>query len=109
MADPQTGQPKPEPQVPEKVTVTVETTDVEENIPHPTMELYRHTMLRGANMGSFLSLIIGPPVLLFRGVRKPAEMLHRLGNICLKGTVSALYSFIMTLKLMKFQLFRSLV
>lgn len=87
MTDPQTGQPKSEPQATEKVTVTVET-DGEENIPHSSMELYRHTMLRGANMGSLLSLVFGPPVLLFRGVRKPAEMLNRLGNICLKGTVS---------------------
>ncbi len=61
--------------------------DADENIPYPTLELYRHTILRGANMGSFLALVIGPPVLFIRGVRSPAEMLRRMASICAKGMV----------------------
>ena len=65
--------------------------DADENISHPSLELYRHTILRGANMGSFLALVVGPPVLLLRGVRSPAEMLRRMAGICAKGMVSALF------------------
>ena len=85
MTDPQTGQEKPP--TPEK-KVAVDKTDPDEDIPHPTFELYRHTLLRGANLGGFLSLVLGPPVLFFRGVRRPSEMLSRLGGVCAKGVVS---------------------
>ena len=63
-------------------------TDADEDIPHPTFEVYRHTLLRGANLGGFLSLVLGPPVLFFRGVRRPSEMLTRLAGVCVKGVVS---------------------
>ena len=59
----------------------------DENIPHPTMELYRHTLLRGANVGSLATLVFGVPVLLFRGVRQPAEIIGRLANASVKGVV----------------------
>ncbi len=62
--------------------------DTDESIPYPTLELYRHTVLRGANMGSFLAIIVAPPVLFLRGVRNPAEMLRRVASICAKGMVS---------------------
>lgn len=81
--DPNTGQ--------EEKTVTLhvkEDVDENENIPHPTLELYRHTMLRGANVGSLLAMIVSTPVLLFRGVRHPAEFLRRLSSACVKGVVS---------------------
>lgn len=84
MTDPQTGQEKPLP--PESKLVVEE--DADDDIPHPTYEVYRHTVLRGANMGAFLSLALGPPVLFFRGVRHPTEMLHRLAGVCVKGVVS---------------------
>jgi len=65
--------------------------DPDEIIPHPTLELYRHTVLRGANMGTFLALIVSPPVLLLRGVRRPADLLRRVAGICAKGAVSIVY------------------
>ena len=85
MTDPQTGKEN----VPssEEKTAKVEA-DADEEIAHPTLEVYRHTLLRGANMGAFLTLALGPPVLFFRGVRKPSEMLRRLGGACVKGVVS---------------------
>lgn len=61
--------------------------DIDEDIPYPTVELYSHTILRGANLGSVLSLVLAPPYLLFRGVRSPGEMLRRTGSITAKGTV----------------------
>ena len=64
--------------------------DDEEKIGHPTLELYRHTMLRGANLGAVLSLALAPPYLLIRGVRCPMELLRRTGSITAKGTVSTL-------------------
>ncbi len=84
MTDPQTGQEKPP--VPEKKAVVE--ADADEDIPHPTFEVYRHTLLRGANLGGVLSLVLGPPVLFVRGVRKPSEMLARLAGVCVKGVVS---------------------
>ena len=84
MTDPQTGQVNPP--TPEK-KVAVEA-DADEDIPHPTYEVYRHTLLRGANMGAFLSLALGPPILFIRGVRQPSEMLRRLAGVCTKGVVS---------------------
>ena len=84
MTDPQTGQEKPP--TPEK-KVAVEA-DADEDIPHPTFEVYRHTLMRGANLGAFLSLVVGPPVLFMRGVRQPSEILPRLAGVCVKGVVS---------------------
>ena len=60
-----------------------------DEIPHPTMELYRHTILRGANLGSVVSLIIGPPYLYYKGVRSPGEFIRRLGSFTAKGMVSS--------------------
>ena len=91
--DPQTGQ--SEAAAPSKteegtkLAVRGSDGDPDEDIPHPYLELYRHTLLRGANMGSVLALLLGPPVLLYRGVRQPAEFLRRLGSICTKGVVSS--------------------
>ena len=59
-----------------------------ESIPHPTLELYRHTLMRGANLGSFLSILLGTPVLFYKGVRKPAELLGRLARVSTYGVVS---------------------
>ncbi len=64
----------------------------EEAIPHAGMEVYRHTLLRGANAGSFLALVLGIPVLLYRGVRKPAEMMRRLSGASPKGVVSSCFA-----------------
>lgn len=62
--------------------------DENENIPHPTLELYRHTILRGASVGSLLTLLVGTPVLLSRGVKQPTELLRRISSACVKGVVS---------------------
>ncbi len=78
----------PSPPVPPPPMETPSEPDADENISHPSLELYRHTILRGANMGSFLALVVGPPVLFFRGVRSPAEMMRRMAGICAKGMVS---------------------
>lgn len=65
--------------------------EVDENIPYPTVELYRHTILRGANLGSVLSLILAPPYLAYKGVwRQPMEFLRRTGSITAKGMVGAM-------------------
>lgn len=62
--------------------------DTDEDIPHPYMELYRHTILRGANLGSVLSLVLAPPYLIYKGVwRQPAEFIRRTGSITAKGMV----------------------
>ena len=83
--DPETGQQETE----KTVVLHVKTdADEDENIPHPTLELYRHTLLRGANVGSLLTLLVGPPVLLLRGVRQPAELIRRLSRACVKAVVS---------------------
>ena len=62
--------------------------DDDEKIAHPTLELYRHTALRGANVGSLVSLALAPPYLLFKSIRSPMELLRRTGSITAKGTVS---------------------
>lgn len=86
MTDPQTGQEKPP--APEKnVKVKIEA-DADEDIPHPTFEVYRHTLLRGANLGAFLTVTLGPPILFIRGVRQPSELVRRLAGVCVKGVVS---------------------
>ena len=86
MTDPQTGQEKP--LTPETKVVVEADADADEDIAHPTYEVYRHTLLRGANLGAFLSLAVGPPVLFIRGVRQPSEILRRLAGVCVKGVVS---------------------
>lgn len=93
--NPSTGQPEAVAPVVDKTTLPTKLEDdADEVIPHPTMELYRHTLLRGANLGSVLALIVGPPVLFFRGVRKPGEMLRRMASICAKGVVREYFFFI---------------
>ena len=72
----------------ESNSAPAEPEDDQENIPHPSLELWRHTMLRGANAGSFLAIIFGTPVLLFKGARKPAELLRRLARASTYGVVS---------------------
>lgn len=62
--------------------------DIDEHIPHPTLELYRHTALRGANLGSVVSLFVAPPYLFYKGVRSPMEMLRRTASITAKGMVT---------------------
>ena len=79
--------PQSEGQEPNQKTASPAEED-EEKIPHPTYELYRHTMIRGANAGSLLTLVFGIPVLLYRGVRQPAEMVRRLASASTKGVVS---------------------
>lgn len=91
MTDPQTGQQEPISSE-KKDSVQIEA-DADEDIPHPTYEVYRHTLLRGANMGAFLTLAVGPPVLFFRGVRQPSEMFRRLAGVCVKGVVSDVHLF----------------
>ena len=73
---------------PASVKVRAEDDD-DEKIPHPTLELYRHTLLRGANSGALLTLVFGAPVLLFRGVRQPAELMARLAKASVTGMVSS--------------------
>ena len=88
MSDPQTGQAKPS--FSDKKSNVRDDTDADEEILHPTLELYRHTLLRGANMGAIVTLALGPPVLFVRGVRQPSEMLRRLSGLCVKGLVSGM-------------------
>ena len=86
MTDPHTGEEKPLASE-NKVMVQAEA-DADEDIPHPTLEVYRHTLLRGANVGAVLSLAFGPPVLFIRGVRQPSEIFRRIAGVCVKGAVS---------------------
>lgn len=67
----------------EKVITTPDTTD--DSIPHPYFELYRHTMLRGANSGSLLTILFAPPILYFRGRREPREILYRTARASVYG------------------------
>ena len=66
--------------------------DTSEDIPHAYMELYRHTSLRGANLGAVLSLVLAPPYLLYKGVRRPGELLRRVGVITARGMVSIVHT-----------------
>lgn len=59
----------------------------DEVISHPKVELWRHCLLRGANLGSFVSIIFGTPVMLYKGVRQPSVMLQRLAGISTYGVV----------------------
>ena len=60
----------------------------EEEIAHPTLELYRHTLLRGANTGSLFAVLFAPPVLYFRGTKNPRELVYRTAKASLYGVVS---------------------
>lgn len=62
--------------------------DVDETIPHPYFELYRHTLLRGANSGSLIALLFAPPILYLRGTRSPREIMYYTGRASLYGVVS---------------------
>ena len=88
MTDPHTGKDSEKPLASQNKVVVQAEDDADENIPHPKLEVYRHTLLRGANMGAVLSLVFGPPVLFVRGVRQPSEMFRRLAGVCVKGVVS---------------------
>ena len=63
----------------------------DEVISYPKAELWRHCLLRGANLGSFVSIIFGTPVLLYKGVRQPIALLQRLSRISTYGVVCAVY------------------
>ena len=65
----------------------VPTGDEDEKIAYPLGEVYRHTMLRGAGLGSFAATVVGTPFLLYRGARG-VLLFKRLGKISLLGTVS---------------------
>lgn len=66
--------------------------DQNEHIPHPYMELYRHTALRGANLGSLGALVLGTPYLAYKGLwRNPGEFLRRTGSITAKGMVGVVF------------------
>lgn len=62
--------------------------DTDEEVPHPYLELYRHTLLRGANTGSLISLMFAPPILYFRGTKNPREILYRTAKASVYGVVS---------------------
>lgn len=57
----------------------------DEIIAYPTLELWRHCLLRGANLGSFATILFGTPVLLYKGVRQPSAFLQRLSRISTYG------------------------
>ena len=59
----------------------------DENIAYPLAEVYRHTMLRGAGLGSLAATVFGAPFLLYRGARG-VLLFKRLGKVSLFGTVS---------------------
>lgn len=80
-------QPQPE-QVPEVKKPKFTEADVDETIPHPYFELYRHTLLRGANSASLIVLLFAPPVLYLRGTRNPREIMYYTGRASLYGVVS---------------------
>ena len=62
--------------------------DVEDSIEHPYFELYRHTILRGANAGSLLPILFAPPILFLRGARQPREILYNTARASMYGVVS---------------------
>ena len=59
----------------------------DEKIAFPLGEVYRHTMLRGAGLGSLAATVFGTPFLLYRGARG-VQLFKRLGKVSLFGTVS---------------------
>ena len=66
----------------------VDETSDEITISYPKVELWHHCLLRGANLGSFLSIVCGTPVLLYKGVRQPVALLQRLAGISTYGVVN---------------------
>lgn len=62
----------------------------EEVISYPNVELWHHCLLRGANLGSLVSIVCATPVLLYKGVRQPSALFHRLAGISTYGVVSFL-------------------
>ena len=65
-----------------------QSSDDEVSISYPKAELWHHCLLRGANLGSFVSIVFGTPVLLYKGVRQPIALLKRLAGISTYGVVS---------------------
>ena len=88
MATPEESKPSPPEQTQVQQPTKTALADDDEKIPHYTFELYRHTILRGANVASLAVLMFGPVVLLFRGVRRPTEMVRRLAAASPKAVVS---------------------
>ena len=74
-------------------TTSVDDKD-EEVIAHPAVELWHHCLLRGANLGSFLSIVCGTPFLLYKGVRQPVPLLRRLAGISTYGVVLNMYMIV---------------
>lgn len=62
-----------------------------EQIPHATLELYEHTMTKGAQAGAILPIVFSPPVL-FAMNRKIAwnEMLLRTAKYSFRGSVNSI-------------------
>ena len=62
-----------------------------EQIPHATLELYEHTIMKGAQAGAVLPIVFSPPVL-YALNRKITwnEMLLRTGKYSLRGSVRIL-------------------
>lgn len=71
---------------PERIIFTQDNTS-DEDIPHPYFELYRHTMLRGANTGSLLTILFAPPIMYFRGRRQPRELVYHTAKASVYGAV----------------------
>ena len=59
-----------------------------EQIPHATLELYEHTIMKGAQAGAILPIVFSPPVLyaLNRNITWN-EMLLRTSKYSLRGSV----------------------
>lgn len=60
-----------------------------EQIPHATLELYEHTIMKGAQVGAVLPIVFSPPVL-YALNRKISwnEVLLRTSKYSLRGSVS---------------------
>ena len=63
----------------------------EEVISYPNLELWRHCLLRGANLGSLVSVLCATPILVYRGVRQPSALFSRLAGISTYGVVWPVY------------------
>ena len=62
--------------------------DGEEIIPYPTVELYEHTVMKGAQAGAVLPMLFSPPLLYaFNRQIKWNEMLQRTAKYSLRGSV----------------------
>jgi len=62
--------------------------DGEEIISHPTVELYEHTVMKGAQAGAVLPILFSPP-LLYALNRKITwnELVQRTAKYSLRGSV----------------------